>query len=482
MKEFCFSLASDTSLREGPDGFCLNSRLPVRLLRLNRSLFQLLRHISNGDQLSEFTNQNPGLDTAKLLGILLPLVAKGYLKLEGIADIDTYPRVSIVIPVRDQPGYLGECLASLSNLDYPADRLEIIVVDDGSKKGVSRIITSENIKIIRCEKSRGPAAGRNIGAEKAVGDILAFLDADCAAGENWLKEIIPFFIATTVGAVGGYVDGYYKTSFLDRYEATASSLNLGQRLLIEGKSTSGFYVPTANLLVRRNIFMSTGGFRAAMRVGEDVDFCWRLRALGQTLLYVPFGRVAHKHRNRLDKMLGRRARYGTSEAPLYRGHREKRKSLQIPVFSGLSFLALALAILLPSPYPAGAVILFFGLDVWRRSAAVKKFQMGLAFSRIIYATLRSYFSFFYFVFFHLVRYYLILFIGLGFLWYPLWIFGGLAIIYSSIVDYYAKRPELIYPVFLFFYLLEHLAYQLGVFWGCLKKAYFGSYLLTFKRT
>jgi mycofactocin system glycosyltransferase len=480
MKEFGFSLASDTSLREGPDGFFLLSRLPVRLLRLNRSLFQLLRYISDGGALSEFTNQNPLLDTGKLLGILLPLVAKGYLKLEGIADIDTYPRVSIIIPVRDQPGYLGECLASLANLDYPADRTEIIVVDDGSKKDVSRIITSENIKIIRCEKSRGPAAGRNIGAEKAGGDILAFLDADCTAGENWLKEIIPFFIATMVGAVGGYVDGYYRDSFLDRYEVTASSLNLGQRLLIEGKSTSGFYVPTANLLVRRNIFMSTGGFQPGMRVGEDVDFCWRLRALGQTLLYVPFGRVAHKHRNRLDKMLRRRALYGTSEASLYRGHHENRKSLQIPVFNGLSFLALALAILLPSPYPLAAVLAFFGLDLWRRSTTIKKLQMGLAFGQMVHATLRSYLSFFYFLFFHLVRYYLFLFIGLGFLWYPLWIFSGTAVLYASIVDYFAKKPELFYPVFLFFYLLEHLAYQLGVFWGCLKKGYFGSYLLKFR--
>ena len=481
MKEFGFSLAADISLRESPDGYFLLSRLPARLLRLNQSLFHLLRHIQNGGELSEFTNQNPNFDTGRLLSVLLSLVAKGYLKLERIAAIDSYPRVSIIIPVRDQPGDLAECLTSLANLDYPKDRLEIIVVDDGSRKEVSGIITSSDIIIVRQKESLGPATCRNIGAESAGGDILAFLDADCAAAENWLKEIIPFFRAAAVGAVGGYVDGYYKDSFLDRYEATASSLNLGKRLLIEGKSTSSFYVPTANLLVRRDIFMSTGGFRAGMRVGEDVDFCWRLRNLGQTLLYVPFGRVAHKHRHRLDKMLLRRARYGTSEAPLYRAHRDKRKLMQIPVFSGLSFLALTLAVLLPSPYPLGAIIVLFAFDLWRRSVVVKKLKMGLAFGQTVYAALRSYLSFFYFAFFHLTRYYLILFIGLGWLWYPLWIFGGLAIIYSSIVDYYVKRPELFYPIFLFFYLLEHLAYQLGVFWGCLKKGYFGSYLLSFKR-
>jgi mycofactocin glycosyltransferase len=481
MKEFGFSLAAETSLREGPDGFFLLSRLPVRILRLNTPLFRLLRHIRDGGGLSEFVARNPGLDESNLLNILFSLVARGYLKLETIADIDSYPRVSIVIPVRDQPSDLAECLASLAELDYPPDRREIIVVDDGSKKDVSPVIASENIRIIRLEKSRGPAAARNIGAEKAGGDILAFLDADCVAGEKWLKEIVPFFRAAAVGAVGGRVDGYYKKGFMDRYEATGSSLNMGNRVLMEGKSTSSFYVPTANMLVRRDIFMSTGGFQPGMRIGEDVDFCWRLRDLGHSLLYVPFGRVAHKHRHRPDRMLRRRAQYGMSEAVLYRAHRDKRKSLQIPVFSGLSFLALALAVLLYYPQPLVAIPILFGLDLWRRSITTRKFKMGLAFSRLVYSALRSYLSFFYFAFFHLVRYYLVLFIGFGFVWPPAWIFGGLAIIYASIVDYLMKKPELFYPVFLFSYVLEHLAYQVGVFWGCLKKGYFGSYLLRFRR-
>jgi len=170
-----------------------------------------------------------------------------------------------------------------------------------------------------------------------------------------------------------------------------------------------------------------------------------------------------------------------SEAPLYRAHRDKRKSLPIPVFSGLSLLAVALAILLLNPYPLCAVPLLFGLDLWRRTITVKKHKMGTGFIRLVNAALRSYLSFFYFAFFHLVRYYLVLFIGFGVLWYPLWILGGLALIYASALDYITKKPELFYPVFLFFYLLEHLSYQVGVFWGCLRQGYFGSYILSFRR-
>jgi mycofactocin system glycosyltransferase len=482
MKGFGFSLADHSFLRKGPDGYFLVSTLPIRVLRLNRSLFALLEHIQGGGTPSGFVARHPHLNTGSILRTLLSLVARGYLELETIADIAKHPLVSVIVPVRDQPGDLGECLHSLANIDYAEDNLEIIVVDDGSRKDVSEIIISEGIRFIRHDKSMGPATCRNIGAEYASGDILAFLDADCLAGESWLAELVPFFRVDGVGAVGGYVDGYYRKSFLDRYEAKFSSLNMGDRLLIEGSSASTFYVPTANLLVAREAFQAAGGFREGMRLGEDVDFCWRLRALGYTLLYVPAGSVAHKHRNRLRRMLPRRFEYATSEAVLYRAHRDKRKSLPVSVGGGLSFLALALAILLMSPYPLCLIPILLGYDLWRRSSRTKRLKIDLTFSRIISSIFRSWLSFLYFAFFHLVRYYLVLFIGFGFLWHPLWILGGLAVVYASVLDFSVKRPALLYPVFLFYYSLEHLAYQVGVFWGCLKKGYFGSYRLSFRRT
>jgi mycofactocin system glycosyltransferase len=481
MEGFGFSPAANTYLRADADGFFLLSRLPPKILRLNESLFNLLKHIRDGGELEEFFTLNPDMNSRNILKVLLSLVSGGYLKLERIAPLMEYPNVSIIIPVRDQPEDLAECLQSLENLDYPNDRREIIVVDDGSKNDVSQIVTSANVRVIRQGESKGAAACRNIGAESAKGDIFAFLDADCMAGENWLKEIIPFFQSAGTGAVGGYVDGYYTDGWLDRYEKVFSSLNMGKRLILEDKAESGFYVPTANLLVTREAFTATGGFKAGMQVGEDVDFCWRLKDLGYTLLYAPFGSVAHKHRSQLGRMLKRRSEYGTSEALLYRTHRDKKKGFAISVFSALSFLAISIAILLMNPYPLCALPLLFCIDLWRKSATVKKFKIELSFTQLVYSALRSHLSFFYFAFFHLMRYYLILIVGLGFLWHPLWLFGGVGIICTSIVDYYVKKPKLFYLIFLFFYLLEHLAYQKGVFGGCGKNMYFGSYLLSFKR-
>ena len=158
-----------------------------------------------------------------------------------------------------------------------------------------------------------------------------------------------------------------------------------------------------------------------------------------------------------------------------------KKGFAISVFSGLSFLAITIAILLMNPYPLCALPLLFCIDLWRKSATVTKFKIEISFTRLVYSALRSHLSFFYFAFFHLMRYYLMLIVGLGFLWHPLWIFGGVGIICTSIVDYCVKKPKLFYLIFLFFYLLEHLAYQKGVFWGCGKNMYFGSYLLSFRQ-
>jgi len=480
MAGFGFSLADNTSLREGPDGNLLLSTLPLRILRLNTPLFRLLQHLQEGGELNEYLHRNPGLEEGNVFRLLLSLVSRGYLKLDKIADIEDYPKVTVIIPVRNQPGDLQECLQSLARLDYPQDKIEVIVVDDGSDTAVSDIVPS-SIKVIRMDRSYGPAACRNTGAAQTNAEILAFLDADCIAGENWLRELVPFFRSAQTGAVGGYIAGYYRDKALDRYEDVSSSLNMGKRLLLEGDTGSSFYVPTANMLVSREAFLATGGFQADRRVGEDVDFCWRLRKLGYTLLYVPSGMVAHKHRNQLGRMLQRRSEYGTSEAALYRAHGEKRKTFLISPYAGLSFLALVLAILLVNPYPLAFILLAFVIDLFLKYRTLRKYNMVLPLRQKDYATLRSHLSGYYFALFHLLRYYLVLITGLGFLWHPLWYLAALAIILTSSVDYSVKKPKLNYPVFLFFYLLEHLAYQAGVFWGCLKLRYFGSYLLSFRR-
>lgn len=478
--EFAFSLAKEVYLEHNIQGYFLISKAPIRILRINQSLYSILQEHQKSVSLSEITARQPGLQYGHLLKTFMSLTYHGYYRLETIPDLKDYPRVSVIIPVRDPTRDLIDCLNSVNHLDYPADKLEILLVEDGLPNP-DLDLSGFKLKHIHLAESRGAGTARNAGAKEASGDILAFLDADCIAGKRWLKELIPFFQIDGLGAAGGLVEGYYQKSALDRYEGAASSLNMGTRILMEGKTSSVLYVPTCNMLVRREVFESVGGFKDDMRVGEDVDFCWRMREKGYALLYVPAGKVAHKHRNKLNKMLGRRQDYGTSEAVLYRAHRDKKKRILIPLWAGLSFLAAVVAILLLSPYPLAAVLLCFGIDLTQKARLLKGQRAHFTRGQIGLSTLRSHFSFYYYTCFHLVRYYWILLLAAGFLYHPIWYFSGLAWLLTSIVDYRVKTPRLFYPLFLLYFTLEHLAYQIGVFRGCLKLRYFGSYLPVFSR-
>jgi mycofactocin glycosyltransferase len=481
MKSFGFSLAENIFLREDSGGYCLYSRIPLRILRLNQTLYRIITFLREGGDLADFAAQHPEIKMGNLLRILLSLTARGYLKLDSVPEPEEYPRVSVIIPVKDQFEDVVECLEALEDLNYPAEKLEIVVIDDHSRMEISELATTFNARVLRQEITRGPAFSRNFGVGATRGEILAFLDADCVPDEDWLAELLPFFRAASVGAVGGYIEGYYHDSSLDKYEAVASSLNMGNRVIFEGKSGSSFYVPTANLLVTREAFNDCGGFEEDMRIGEDVDFCWRLRESGYSLLYTPYGTVGHKHRSELDMMMLRRGQYGTSEAPLYRAHRDKKKVLSFSIYPFLAFLSLTVALLMLNPYPLCLLPLVFGFELWRKSAMLRKHGMPLPVMQTAYSILRTYLSYFYVISFHLVRYYLILLLIPGFFLHSFWLFDVGLLLLSSLVDYFTRKPALMYPVFLFYYLAEHLAYQVGVFWGCWQNRYFGSYLVRFKK-
>ena len=93
--------------------------------------------------------------------------------------------VSIVIPAHNEERYLSQCLTSLFDQGYPSDKYEIILVNNNSTDRTQKIAESFKINII--EQKIGPVgAVRNAGAVRAQGSILAFIDADCVAPDDWL--------------------------------------------------------------------------------------------------------------------------------------------------------------------------------------------------------------------------------------------------------------------------------------------------------
>ena len=437
-------------------------------------LFQSL-HQGGALSLSAISNIVSHIDHIKTMQFLDELVFLSFLSKSGNQLMRDFPFVSIIIPVKNRPDEINACLKSLSLLDYPQERYEIIVVDDASTNSLIIDIEEKPFQIVRIPHSRGASYCRNLGAKTAKGEILAFIDSDCLSHPEWLTSLIPAFIKPRVAIVGGYIDSYDHKTLLDRYEKKMSSLTMGEDFKRTGINHSFFYVPTCNMLVKKDVFLSVGGFNEDLSVGEDVDFCLRISEQGYDTEYWPMGIVFHKHRNRLRSFSCRRFDYGTSEPLLFRLHRlMPAKKFILPLwfcfFWIVSLGAVISGHLMWLPLTLIGSFLICGYS-WLK----KTRNIGIPFH--VRESLFIYYKVFlkpvFYIFIFLDRYFL-LFIFLlipFFQWFSILLMAH--VVYSACV-YYEKRlfPSLSFSSFLFYFTTDQISYQLGVFWGCIKERSF----------
>ncbi|EFK10400.1 glycosyltransferase family protein [delta proteobacterium NaphS2] len=327
MVPLAYGLAKGVFHHEKKDRVFLIRRFPLKTVSLHSlwkpavRLFSQNPYVAVEDVVSLFETEH----AARVEQMLTDLARKGFLAQRGRAELAVFPAISIIIPVHNRPCEIAACLESIEKLDYPKERLETIVVDDASTDHTPKIISRFPVRRILLEENRQAPFCRNLAAKEARGDILAFVDSDCLVSPLWLKELLPTFSDLSVAVVGGRVDAWFDRSALDRYEAANSSLIMGRHPMRSEKGNSSLYVPSCNMLVRREVFLAVDGFREHLVVGEDVDLCWRIRDSGYQVAFEPAGAVFHKHRNRIPAFCLRRFDYGTSEPLLQKHHKTRRK-------------------------------------------------------------------------------------------------------------------------------------------------------------
>jgi mycofactocin system glycosyltransferase len=402
----------------------------------------------------------PALRPAELR-LLRHLADVGLVELRPAAG-DT-PSVTIVIPVRDRPAELADCLASLRRLRHPRRPLDVVVVDDGSARPP---VVPAGVRLVRTAGA-GPAGARNAGARGARGDVLAFLDSDCVAEPGWLEALLPELADPEVAAAGGRVVAAFERSWLERYEAVRSPLDLGPTRATAGPARPVSYLVTANLAVRRADFEAAGGFDERLRWGEDVDLCWRLYRAGRRLVYQPAGLVRHRHRGGVREFAATRASYARSEADLLARHPEGGRWLALSA-GGAALVAGGLAALLGRPrlLVAGALI----LGVETAATAARLAPLGVVRRDAVESLVRGQVSGLYWLARQATRYY----------GWPLVVaalsqrrahgrlLGALAAAWSIpvVADWRRLHPRQSLPAFLAAQLLDDTAYQYGLLHGC----------------
>ena len=226
------------------------------------------------------------------------------------------PLVSVIVPVLNGAATLSQCLLSILRSDYPPDRREVVVVDNGSTDDSPRVAAQLPVTLLH-EPHRGAAAARNRGIEASRGEIVAFTDADCAVTAGWIRELVRMFDAPHVAAVEGEVLPFPATTPSERYAVLTGSHSRPRR----SNGAMPDFLVTANLAVRRAVFSRIGMFdtRFPGAGGEDVDFSWRLlRDPNFELRFAPRAVVFHRHRTTVWGLFTQRLSYGYGRALLHR--------------------------------------------------------------------------------------------------------------------------------------------------------------------
>jgi len=184
------------------------------------------------------------------------------------------PRISFVIPVRNDAVRLERCLTSIRTAAHAMGDVEVLVVDNGSTDRSPEVARAQGARVLVIENVRVSEL-RNRGAHATTGDILAFVDADNEIGEGWIDAAVETLQAGA-GATGALYLAPPNGTWVQRSYGLLRGTTKGQHV--------AEWLGSGNLAIRRRVFESVGGFDTALEACEDVDLCNRVRAAGHQIV------------------------------------------------------------------------------------------------------------------------------------------------------------------------------------------------------
>ncbi len=251
-----------------------------------------------------------------------PKVAAGALQTEWTSNParvrDDLPKVSVVVCSYNGAATLAECLTSLMHLEYPD--YEVILVDDGSTDQTAEIAADFPQVLYHHQENRGLSVARNVGAELATGDVVAYTDDDCVAEEFWLLYLVQAMQDQGVEAIGGP----NITPSSDGWVARCVAASPGNPSHVMLNDRFAEHVPGCNMAFRRETLLGLNGFDSQFRqAGDDVDMCWRLLDAGLNIGYAPGAMVWHHRRATVGAYSKQQKGYGRSEAMVHFKHPQR---------------------------------------------------------------------------------------------------------------------------------------------------------------
>ena len=210
--------------------------------------------------------------------LTLLLYFKNKSKLLDYPKLTKFYSISVIIPAYNEEKTISDTIKSVSQIDYPQDKIEIIVINDGSKDNTLNVVNNLknkyiNLRILDKENS-GKADSINCALKLCSGELVVVLDADSYPEKECFKKMVGYFDDPTVGAATATCTPRNKTSFLERLQLMEYKVIAFSRKLLEFID-SIYVVPGTSGMYRKKALLDIGGFDTK-NITEDIEATWHL--------------------------------------------------------------------------------------------------------------------------------------------------------------------------------------------------------------
>ena len=229
-----------------------------------------------------------------------------------ILRVSEQPKVSVIIPVYNDIARVEACLTSLENQDYPRERFEVVIVDNGSSDGTYELLQKsvllregrQGLIVTQC-LTPGSYAARNHGLTFATGEYVAFTDSDCIVSEQWLTVIV----GTVQNEQGDVIVAGKMSFFPDHNKQTEQSAIDFENLfsMKQDQNAKNGKCITANFFCSMALLQKHQGFDQKLKSGGDVELSTRVVKGGGRVIYCEDALVTHPSRN-VSELLVKRQR------------------------------------------------------------------------------------------------------------------------------------------------------------------------------
>ncbi len=253
--------------------------------------------------------------------------------------MDNLPLVSVIMPVRDEAAYIERSLGSVLAQDYPADRLEILVVDGMSHDGTREYVAAaqaarSNLRLLDNPRGIVPP-GLNIGIAQARGDIIVRVDGHCEIAPDYVRRCVEHLLAGGVEAVGGPIETIGETEEAQSIALAMSSwFGVGGSAFRTINDRPMLVETVAFPAYTRETLRRLGPFDEELVRNQDDEYNYRLLKSGGRILLSPNIRSRYYSRGNLRKLWRQYYQYGFWKVRVMQKHPRQMRWRQFvpPVF------------------------------------------------------------------------------------------------------------------------------------------------------